>query len=418
MQLKTILNRVEHYKSFVFSSDRLLDDEQGRPRIEVTLEPRANGRPICSGCGKVRPGYDRLPARQFEFVPLWAIPVIFLYAMRRVNCPSCGVTVEQVPWGDGKCTLTRSYRWFLARWARRLSWKETAEVFGTTWEKVFRSVKYAVLWGLAQRQLRGIKAIGIDEIQWRRGHKYLTLVYQIDHGVKRLLWIAQDRTEQSLQQFFTYLGSRKSDRLRFTCSDMWKPYLNVLREQAKNAVLILDRFHVMAKLNKALDEVRAVEARRLAQDGYEPVLKHSRWCILKRPENLTEKQTVKLTELLKYNLQSVRGYLQREDFQRFWEYRSPTWAKKFLDEWCRRVMCSRIEPMKKVARTLRKHQDLLLNWFRANGTISSGTVEGLNNKAKLIIRKSYGFRTADGIEIALFHGLGNLPEPDFTHKFC
>jgi len=167
-------------------------------------------------------------------------------------------------------------------------------------------------------------------------------------------------------RFFTYLGTRKSCRLRFTSSDIWKPYLTVLRERAKNAVLILDRFHVMAKLNKALDEVRAVEARRLAQDGYEPVLKHSRWFILKRPENLTEKQTVRLSELLKYNLQSVRGYLQREDFQRFWEYRSPTWAKKFLDEWCRRVMRSRIEPMKKVARTLRNHQDLLLNWFRAS----------------------------------------------------
>ncbi len=209
MQLKTILNRVEHCKSFVFRSCRLVEEVKGQPRIEVTIEPRANGRPICSGCRRVRPGYDRLPVRQFEFVPLWAIPVIFLYAMRRVNCPICGVTVEEVPWGDGKCTLTKSYRWFLARWARRLSWKETAEVFGTSWEKVFRSVKYAVLWGLEHRQLRRIKAIGIDEIQWRRGHKYLTLVYQIDHGVKRLLWIAQDRTEQSLQQFFTYLGSRK-----------------------------------------------------------------------------------------------------------------------------------------------------------------------------------------------------------------
>jgi len=223
MQLKTILNRVEPYKSSVFRSCRLVEEVKGQPRIEVTIEPRANGRPICSGCRRVRPGYDRLPVRQFEFVPLWAIPVIFLYAMRRVNCPICGVTVEEVPWGDGRCTLTKSYRWFLARWARRLSWKETAEVFGTTLEKVFQAVKYAVLSGLAQRQLRRIKAIGIDEIQSRQGHKYLTLVYQIDHGVKRLLWIAQDRTEQSLQQFFTYLGSsRKSGRLRFTCSDMWK----------------------------------------------------------------------------------------------------------------------------------------------------------------------------------------------------
>ncbi len=174
----------------------------------------------------------------------------------------------------------------------------------------------------------------------------------------------------------------------------------------------------MVKFNKALDEVRAGEARRLERDGYEPVLKHSRWCLLKRRENLTDQQTVKLSELLKYNLQSVRGYLLREDFQRFWEYRSVAWAKKFLDEWCRRAMRSQITPLKKLARTLRRHEDLLLNWFRAEGTISSGVVEGFNNKAKLTMRKSYGFRTEQGIEIVLFHTLGKLPEPKLTHRFC
>ena len=199
---------------------------------------------------------------------------------------------------------------------------------------------------------------------------------------------------------------------------MWQPYLTVLRERAKNAVLVLDRFHVMAKLNKALDEIRAAEARRLEQDGYEPVLKHSRWCLLKRPANLTARQTVKLSELLKYNLQSVRAYLLREDFQRFWEYTSPTWARKFLREWCRRAMRTKLGPLKRVVHTIRRHEELLLNWFRAEGTISSGTVEGLNNKAKLAIRRSYGFRTAEAIEIALFHTLGELPEPKFTHRFC
>lgn len=417
MQLKTILHRVEPFKSFVVKKIHWREEGAGLA-IDVEIAPRKNGRPICSGCRGVRPGYDRLTKRRFEFVPLWAIPVFFVYAMRRVNCPQCGVTVEEVPWGDGKCTLTKSYRWFLATWARRLSWKETAAVFGTTWDKVFRAVKHAVLWGAVHRELQGIKTIGVDEIQWQRGHKYLTLVYQIDAGVKRLLWVARDRTEQSLEGFFDLLGKGKSNRVRFTCSDMWKPYLNVLRERAQNAVIVLDRFHVMAKMNKAIDEVRSAEARRMKADGYEEILKHSRWCLLKRRENLTDKQTVKLSELLTYNLQAVRAHLLREDFQRFWEYQSPTWAKKFLDEWCRRTMHSKIEPMKKVARMLRKHSDLLLNWFRADGALSSGTVEGLNNKAKLITRKAYGFRTSEAIEIALFHGLGKLPEPDFTHRFC
>jgi transposase len=417
MHLKTILNRVEHYKSFVYGKVRMTK-HAGSLQLEVQLRPRANGRPICSGCHRVRPGYDRLPPRRFEFVPLWAIPVFFVYAMRRVDCPKCGVTVEEVPWGDGNCTLTKSYRWFLAGWARRLSWKETAEAFHTSWDKVFRAVKYAVMWGLVHRELKAVKAIGVDEIQWRRGHQYLTLVYQIDQGVKRLLWVARDRTEASLEQFFQLLGKPRARHLKFTCSDLWQPYLNVLRERAKNAVLVLDRFHIMVKLNKALDEVRAGEARRLERDGYEPVLKHSRWCLLKRPANLTRQQTVKLSELLKYNLQSVRGYLLREDFQRFWEYTSPTWARKFLQEWCRRAMRTKLGPLKKVVRTLRKNEELLLNWFRAGGTISAGTVEGLNNKAKLTMRRSYGFRTAEGIEFALFHALGQLPEPEFTHEFC
>ena len=115
----------------------------------------------------------------------------------------------------------------------------------------------------------------------------------------------------------------------------------------------MDRFHIMKKMNEAIDEVRRGEAARLKQDGYEPVLKHSRWCLLKRPENLTEKQTVKLTELLQYNLQSVRSHLLREDFQRFWEYASPDLGGKFLDQWCIRTMRSKIEPMKKIVHSLR-----------------------------------------------------------------
>ena len=416
MQLKTILHSIERHKSFVYQEARWADPKTKR-EIEIPIEPRANGRALCSGCGQAAPGYDRLPARRFEYVPLWQIAVFFVYAMRRVHCPTCGVKVERVPWCDGKNQLTTTYRWFLAGWAKRLSWKGVAEAFGTTWQNVFRSVKHAVSWGLVQRDLTGIESIGVDEVQWQRGHKYLTLVYQIDEGRKRLLWIGQDRTAKTLLRFFRLLGKERSKQLKFICSDMWQGYLKVIARKAAGAVHVLDRFHVMQKMNKAIDEVRAAEAKQLQADGYEPVLKRARWCLLKRRENLTDKQTVKLAELLKYNLRSVRAHLLREDFQRFWEYVGPTWAGRFLDHWCTRTMRSQLEPMKKVARTLRKHRPLLWNWFRAKGAISAGTVEGFNNKVKLTTRKSYGFRTYEAIEIALYHNLGNLPEPEFTHKF-
>jgi transposase len=416
MQLKTILNHVEPYKSFVYKKVQWSDPET-KTAIEILIEPRANSRAICSKCDCPAPGYDHLPTRRFEFVPLWQIAVYFVYAMRRVDCPKCGVTVEKVPWCDGKNQLTTTYRWFLAGWAKQLSWNAVAETFGTTWQNVFRSVTYAVSWGLAHRTLEGIKSIGVDEVQWLKGHQYLTLVYQIDAGCRRLLWIGKDRTAKTFLRFFRMLGHERSRQLKFICSDMWKPYLKVIAKKASQAIHVLDRFHIMQKMSKAIDKVRAGEARQMKADGYEEVLKHSRWCFLKRPENLTDKQTVKLSELLKYNLKSVRAYLLKEDFQRFWEYVSPGWAAKFLDQWCTRTMRSKIEPMKDIAKSLRSHRELILNWFRAKGAISAGIVEGLNNKVKLTTRKSYGFRTYEAIETALYHNLGDLPEPNFTHKF-
>ena len=138
---------------------------------------------------------------------------------------------------------------------------------------------------------------------------------------------------------------------------------------------------------------------------------------MKRPENLTETQEVKLAELLKYNLKTVRAYLLKEEFQLFWRYVSPFWAGWFLDRWCTKTMRSKIDPMKKVARMLRAHRSLLLNWFHARRRLSSGVVEGFNTKAKLTMRKSFGFRTYHSAEIALYHALGALPEPKCAHKF-
>jgi transposase len=351
-------------------------------------------------------------------VPIWGIVVFLVYRKRRVNCKRCGVTVEMVPWCDGKNQLTTTYRWFLATWARRLSWSEVASIFRTSWDSVTRAVEHAVGWGLAHRDLSALTAIGVDEVAWSRGHRYLTLVYDIGGGARRLLAVAEERTEASLRSCLEALGETACKQVQFVCSDMWKPYLNVIAQRLGGAVHVLDRFHVMQKFGKALDEIRAEEAKRLKRDGYEPILKRSRWCFLKRPSNLTDKQTVKLSELLKYNLRTVRAYLMREEFQRLWEYKSAAWAGKFLDEWTSRVMRSRLEPMKKVARTIRVHQPLILNWFRARGAVSSGAVEGLNNKVKLVTRKSYGFRTSEVAKLALLHNLGRLPEPERTHRFC
>ena len=414
MLLTRLLNACHHFPGFVYESARL---DEATKTIEIQVRPRRGSKPCCSGCSQCASGYDRLPERCFEFIPMWGFAVRLLYNMRRVQCAACGVKVEQVPWAMGKHTLTRAYMLYLAHWARKLSWQETARSFHTSWEKVCQAVEYVVQWGLEHRQLGAIRAIGVDEIQYGRGHQYLTLVYQIEAGCVRLLWVGKDRTVESFEKFFTVIGRELAEKIEFVCSDMWKPYLQLIAKHCTHALNILDRFHVVAKMNLALDDVRAAQARRMVQDGYEPVLKKSRWCLLKRPENLTDNQRVKLRDVLRYNLASVRAYLLKEDFRTFWDYDSPTWAGKFLDQWCTQVMRSRIEPMKKFARTVRVHHELLLNYFRARKAFSSGVIEGLNNKAKVTMRKAYGFRTFRITEISLYHALGKLPEPRLAHDF-
>ena len=232
-------------------------------------------------------------------------------------------------------------------------------------------------------------------------------------GIRR-----RDRKTRTLLAFFRWLGRERTATLRFVCSDMWKPYLRVVAKKAGHAIHVLDRFHIMVHLNKAIDEVRAQEARALKARGLAPILTRTRWLLLKRPANVTDAELPRLVDLLHYNLRAVRSYLLREEFQYFWAYVSPTWAGRFLDRWCTKVLRARIAPMQKVARMLRAHRPLLLNWFRAKGTLSAAVVEGFNNKARVTTRTAYGFRTYRAMEIALYHTLGALPEPEAPHRFC
>ena len=417
MRIKTLLNKCEHLKSFVYAKD-YIEEQAGQQKLIIEIVPRKNGQPVCSICGKRHSVYDhKAEYRDFDFVPLWGIPVYFRYRMRRVNCPDCGVRVEQIPWASGKSPVTHSYGQFLAHWAKRLSWQEVANAFKTSWHKVFSSVKQVVEYGLAHRSLENIEAIGVDEIQYGKGHQYLTLVYQLDKEDKRLLFVEQKRTVKSLLRCFRALGRENCRSINYVCSDMWKPYLKVIRKKMPQALNILDRFHIVKKLNEAVDEVRKQESKQLKQAGYEPVLDKTKYCFLKNEENLSDNQKTKLNDVLQYDLKSVRAYLLKVSFQAFWQYKSPYWAQWFLTKWCARAMRSRLQPMKKFVKMLRKHEPLMMNWFKAKKAFSSGAVEGLNRKINLVTRKSYGFRNYEILKIALFHTMGNLPEPERTHSF-
>jgi transposase len=313
---------------------------------------------------------------------------------------------------------------FLSRWARRLSWRETARAFHTSWECVYRSVEWFVQWGLAHRKLEGVQSIGVDEIHWgksKRADNFLTVIYQIDRDCRRLLWVGKRRTQATLRRGLRALGTEVVQGLRFVCSDMWRPYLGVIAAQAGQALHVLDRFHITWNLNQALDQVRRAESGRLRAAGRSAAerLKNMRWKLLRRTSRVRGRARAELRALLQSKLTTARAWALKDFFEQFWNYKSVHYAAAFLDYWTWRALRSRIQPMQKVARMLRAHEELILNWFRAKGEISAGAVEGLNNKIRVVTRRSYGFRTYDAMEIALYHTLGKLPEPEeFTHRFC
>jgi len=182
-------------------------------------------------------------------------------------CGGGGGRVERMPWVEGKPQLPEAYSWFLAEWAKRLSWKDVAEAFRTPWDHVFCSVDRVGTWGRAHQDLSGVQALGVDEIAWPRGHRYLTRVYPIARHGKRRLWGGEQRTVNPLVRCFRWFGTARSQALGFVWSAMWKPDMNVLAQKAGSARHLLDRFHIMAPRSKAIDEVRAPGNERAESQG-------------------------------------------------------------------------------------------------------------------------------------------------------
>ena len=420
LEVKTLLNRIQHFVGFVYQSIRIRGSGSSL-RVEVQVVPHRGIRGKCATCLKPAPGYDQLPERSWGFVPLWGVICQFFYVPRRVDCAEHGIAVEHIPWSQGKSPVSTPMMGFLARWARRLSWRETALIFGTTWEAVYHSVEWFVKWGLAHRELTGIESMGVDELHWGQGKRadsFLTVIYQIDGHCRRLLWVGRRRTQATLRRGLKELGPKVVSGLRYVCSDMWQPYLQVIAREAGHALHILDRFHIVSHLNKAVDEVRRAESTRLRGQPLAAKLKKMRWKLLQRGSRVRGHARAKLQGLLASKMATGRAWELKESFDHFWHYKTVLWAGAFLEAWTNRAMRSRLEPMKRVARMLRKHEGLILNWFEAKGELSSGAVEGLNNKIRVVTRRSYGFRTYKAMELALYHTLGKLPEPETTHRFC
>jgi len=300
----------------------------------------------------------------------------------------------------------------LATWSRLLALSTVGQLFRCSTAAVTRAVQYAVAYGLQNRELGELLYLGIDEIARGQGQNYQTMVY--DLVSKRLLHCAQGRSADSLRAFFRELGPARCAALEGICVDMWEPYVKVIKEFCPQAILVFDKFHLVRHLLEAVDKVRREEVRKLAKTQPK-LLVGTKYMWLKNPWNLTRQQSVGLAALLTLNLGINRAYLLKEAFRHFWNYRSRTWAEKYLRQWCWWATHSRLKPLRDFAWMLKRHWYNILTYFDVR--VNNGITEALNNVAKKVIRRAHGFRTVKWLTAILFHTMGQLPLPDFTHRF-
>ena len=381
--------------------------EQSWEQVVVEIDRLGCRRLRCRVCGKpCRRVHNVEEPRSWRDLSLRGLPMILRYRPRRVQYPRCGVRVEEVPWARPWARVTKALARAVAELARHLSWQETARHFGLGWKSVAAVIRRAVEYGLAQRRRRPLHVLGIDEVSRRKGHRYLTVVYDLERGV--LLWVGEDRTEQTLTGFFTPLGRRRSATIQIVCLDMWKPYLKAVRDQARNAQVLFDRFHLVQHLNRAVDEVRRSAMRRLS-GTQRATFKKTRFLLLKNPWNLRIDEKERLSTLLRWNTPIVRAYYLKEALRLFWDYRQPARATDYLHRWMHSALRSRLQPFKEFVRLLRAHLDGVLAWTRLR--VSNGALEGMNNKIKLVSHRSFGFRSVRNYTAAIYHCCARLPLP-------
>ena len=294
---------------------------------------------------------------------------------------------------------TKRFAWFVGRRCRQSTVQDVAKELNLDWHTVKELDKQYMRIQLARAGTPGPKVIGIDEISIRKGHSYRIVVSDLIRG--RPIWFGgADRSEASMNQFYEWLGPKKSAGIRLAVMDMWKPFRNATSKSAPQVAILFDKFHVMRHLGEALDQVRRAEYARL--EGKERrYIKGQKYTLLSRQENLTLKGRQALKTLLAANKRLNTAYLLKESFGQLWSYRREGWARRFFDNWRNALKWQRLKPYEKFAEMIDRHWDGIAAYCKPENKVSLGFVEGLNNKIRVIQRRAYGLRDEEYLRLKI-----------------
>jgi transposase len=370
----------------------------GSEGVIVTVRLRRRRR-VCSRCGQLGGSIHDRRIKRWRHLDLGANRYVIECELRRLWCRSCGAQLEAVPWARAGSSYTRDFEDVVAWLAQQMAKKPIAGLLRIAWDSVGKIVARVVADHLDERRLQGLVAIGVDEISYRRHHRFLTTV--VDHHTGGIVWCQAGRNAQTLQAFFDQLGQRKTS-IRAVSIDMSGGYQQAIRNSVPGAEICFDPFHVVRLAQRAVDQVRRDEwnAHDRSHTRAGKWIKGTRWSLLKSPEKQTIDQLAKLGEVQQANKPLYRAFLLKEELRLLYHLDDPTLAPDHLDAWLTWASRSRLEPFVKLARTIRRHRDGILAAIRLK--LTNGRLEGRNSRIRLISHRSFGFHSA-GPLIALVY---------------
>src|SRR6516165_1672884 len=372
-------------------------DYRGGATIFTIRQDPEDGR--CSACGSREVISRGHAERRFRCVPIGSHPTALVLPIPRVECHACGAVRQvEVPFADPRRSYTRSFERYALELSRRMTILDVARHLDVGWDTIKDIQKRDVSRRFAKPKLKHLQHIAIDEIAAARGHRYLTVVLDLDSGA--VVFVGNGKGADALKPFWKRLRPSRA-RIEAVAMDMSAAYRQAVAAELPKAVIVFDHFHVIKLFNERLSELRRELYREATDVQQKKVLKGTRWLLLKNPENLDPKKDEKrrLKEALKLNEPLAVAYYLKEDLRRFWEQPGKRFATVFLDGWIKRAAASGIKILQQMAKTLAAHRSGLLAYYDV--MITSGPLEGTNNKIKTMKRQAYGFRDKEFFKLKI-----------------
>jgi transposase len=370
--------------------------------VKVYVEQKPGTKQACPKCGASCPGYDKR-RRQWRHLDTCQLKTLLVADLPRVQCAEHGVVSVHVPWSEPGSGFTALYEALVIDWLKEASTQAVSRQLSLSWNAIDGIMQRAVNRGLARRQVESPKRIGVDETSFRKGHDYVTIV----SAGGKVLHVSDERKKASLESYYDTLSDAQKAEIESVSMDMWPAYIKATLENIPDAdrKIAFDKFHVAKYLGEAVDKVRKQEHKALMCEGWED-LKGSKYDWLTNPGNLSRKRQRSFKLLRESTLKTARAWAIKDLAMRLWNYVSRTWAEKRWKQWLSWAFRSRLEPVRKVARTIKEHLWGILNAIilKAN----NATSESINSRIKTIKIRSRGFRNKARYKNAIYFHLGGL----------